>query len=121
MKPNIGNEDMTMEEKASKEDKDYGFLIVFIIFIIFVLSLFGFFWWAIYDAIKNNNTEKQYCGKVTDKFRTDAGYKVSAVPHLVFKPNNLNKKVDVEVSWNTFANKEIGDEVCFTLTDRDLK
>jgi len=107
------------EEKVSKGDR--GFLILLIIFVIFILTLFGVFGWAIYDAIKNNNTEKEYCGKVTYKFRTDAGYKVSAKPHLVFKPDNLNKKVDVEVSWNTFANKEVGDEVCFSLTDRDLK
>lgn len=66
-------------------------------------------------------TEKNYCGTVVKTFRTDAGYKSMPEAHVVFHSDSLNKNIDVQVTWNTFANVEEGDPICFKLKGRDLK
>lgn len=62
--------------------------------------------------------EKTYCGKVVDRFRTDAGYKSSPEAHIVFYCDSLKKNIDVQVTWNTYANCQVGETVCFGLLKR---
>lgn len=62
-----------------------------------------------------------YCGKVVEKFRTDAGYKSSAQAHVVFYNDNLKRNIDVQVTWNTYANTYIGQNVCFELLKYQVK
>ena len=65
--------------------------------------------------------EKKYCGKVVEKFRTDAGYKSSPQAHVVFYNDSLKRNIDVKVTWNCYANTEVGEHICFDLFDRDLE
>lgn len=65
--------------------------------------------------------EAKYCGKVVSKFKTDAGYKVSAHPHVQFYCDSLKRNVDVEVTWNCYANAFVGKEVCFLLRSDQLE
>lgn len=61
------------------------------------------------------------CGKVNEKFRTGAGYKSRPEAHIVFYSDSLKRNLDVEVSFNTYVNIQVNDNVCFVLSDWDLK
>jgi hypothetical protein len=61
--------------------------------------------------------EENYTGKCVDKFRTDAGYKSAPSAHIVFYCNELKRNVDVSVTWNSYTNIKVGDNVSFELSD----
>jgi hypothetical protein len=65
--------------------------------------------------------ERLYCGKVTDKYRTTAGYKTSEEKHIVFFSDSLKRKVDIQVTDNCYANTELKETVCFTLREYQVK
>lgn len=64
--------------------------------------------------------EHLYCGRVVEKFRTDAGYKSHSEAHVVFYCDSIKKNIDVETSFNCYANVAVGQEVCFGLTDYQI-
>lgn len=65
--------------------------------------------------------ENLYCGKVIEKFRTDAGYKSSPEAHVVFYNDSLKRNIDVQVTWNAYANTYIGQNVCFKLKNYQIR
>ena len=73
-----------------------------------------------YAAFGPHTKETLYCGTVTEKFRTDAGYKSSPQAHVVFYCDSLKRNIDVQVTWNCYANTEPGEPICFSLRDRDI-
>jgi hypothetical protein len=86
-----------------------------IIFILLLLTtIFNF---SCYNAF----TEKRYCGKVTEMYRTDAGYKSSPECHIVFYSDSLHRKIDVKVTFNSYANVQVGEVVCFSLQDYQVE
>jgi hypothetical protein len=64
---------------------------------------------------------KSYCGKVIEKYRTDAGYKSSPQWHIVYYCDSLKKNIDVQVTPNTYANIYIGKYTCFNLVKFQLR
>lgn len=63
----------------------------------------------------------RYCGVVIEKYRTDAGYKSRPEAHVVFYCESLRRNVDVEVTFNCYANVNVNNNVCFRLSEYDLK
>lgn len=59
--------------------------------------------------------ERTYCGKVVDKYRTSAGYKVYEEKHVVFFSDSLKRNIDIQVTDNCYANTNKDEIVCFTL------
>lgn len=84
-----------------------------------LLCLFGVF--KLFQEISRLNKTATYCGTVVEKFRTDAGYKSSPQAHIVFYCDSLHRNVDVQVTWNCYANVETGKSVCFELRNRDIE
>lgn len=64
--------------------------------------------------------KQRYCGNVVQTFRTDAGYKSSPEAHVIFYCDSLKRNVDVEVTWNCYANSQVGKRICFQLYETDL-
>ena len=65
--------------------------------------------------------EHKVCGRTIEIYRTNAGYKSNPEAHVVFYSDSLQRNVDVEVSFNTYANIKVNQEVCFMLNEYDLK
>lgn len=65
--------------------------------------------------------EKKYCGPVIDMYRTDAGYKSIPKAHVVFYCDSIKRNVDVEVTFNCYANLKKNQNVCFMLNDDQLE
>jgi hypothetical protein len=63
--------------------------------------------------------QTKYCGPVIEKYRLSGGYKTSPECHVIFYSPELKRNIDVEVTFNTYAN--IKDSVCFLLTEPQLK
>lgn len=60
------------------------------------------------------NTEK-YCGKVTEKYLL---HKNNGGTHnIVFYSDSLNRFISVSVTENTYFNVNVGETVCFNLSD----
>lgn len=72
------------------------------------------------SLVSCNSEEKTYCGIVSNKFQTSAGYKVQEKAFVVFYNEELRRNIAVEVTWNCYVNTEIGKNVCFTLTEFQL-
>ncbi len=81
------------------------------------LSLIGF---CIYEKHHIKTTEKTYCGPVVERFMEPA-YKSSTKAHVVFYNQELRCNINVNVSWNTYANTSLGKDVCFVLDENDLR
>jgi hypothetical protein len=64
--------------------------------------------------------ETQYCGPVVEKFMTPVGHRSPAEPHVIFYNDSLKRSIDVRVSWNTYANVDVGAFVCFALSEWEL-
>ena len=64
--------------------------------------------------------EHKYCGIVVEKYRTSGGYKTNPQSHVVFYCDSLKKNIDVNCTNNSYANAEIGKEICFELDDYDV-
>jgi len=69
----------------------------------------------------NEIEQKTYCGRIVNKFQTEAGYKVQPQKHIVIFNKELNRNVDVQVTWNCYVNAQIDSFICFELTKYDLK
>jgi hypothetical protein len=65
------------------------------------------------------STDKQYCGKVTDKYLL---HKNNGGTHnIVFYVAELHKKVNVSVNPDTYVNTDTGQVICFMLSDYQIK
>ena len=64
--------------------------------------------------------EAKYCGRVIEMYRTDAGYKSNPGAHVVFYCDSIKRNIDVKVTFNTYANTALNDEVCFYLRKQQL-
>lgn len=76
------------------------------------------------ETIKMNK-ETLYCGKVIKMFTTDpyqsgkSHYDGKA--HIVFYNDSLRRNIFVTVSWNIYANTNIGEDICFKLSKNNLR
>ena len=69
-------------------------------------------------AISSCQKEKTYCGVVTEKYLL---HKNNGGTHnIVFYCDSLNRKVNVSVTDNSYVNTEIGERVCYTLSDYQI-
>ena len=62
---------------------------------------------------------KTYCGKIVDKYLVHKNN--GGVYNIVIFNKELNKKINVTVSDNDYVNNEIGDNICFELTEYQIK
>jgi hypothetical protein len=62
---------------------------------------------------------KNYCGKIVDKYLVHKNN--GGVYNIVIFNKELNKKINVNVDDNTYVNNEIGDIICFELTEYQIK
>lgn len=65
-------------------------------------------------------SENRYCGKITELYRIGGGYKSRPEAHVVFFCDSINRKIDVEITFNTYANLYVNKEVCFDLNKFEL-
>jgi len=95
-------------------DIDENFVLGFIITVgVIIISITG------YNALKLDNSKKLYCGNVVEKFIIPI--KSSSDPHIVFYSDSLKRNIDVIVNFNTYANEQIGETVCFILNDNEIR
>lgn len=59
-------------------------------------------------------------GPVIERFATGAGYKVQPQAHIIIHSDSLQRNIDIEVTWNTYANAQIGKVLWFDLTEREM-
>jgi len=87
--------------------------------ILIAVIVFGF---ISYPIVIENNTTKRYCGKVIKCYIQNASveYSSHSEKHLIFYNDSLHRNIDVVVNNQIFANKFIGDNVCFELTKNEL-
>lgn len=85
-----------------------------------LVVLGSFISWMVFDITAKNKTQK-YCGIVKEKRIDQAGYKVSAKDYIIFRSEELQRNIAVNVTKNTYYNTSIGERVCFNLTERQTK
>lgn len=91
-----------------------------IIAIVVLSTLFiSLFTWLAIDIVKCNK-ECRITGTVVEKFRTNAAYKRSAEAHVVIFSDSLRRNIDIEVTWNCYANMYTGKKVVFNLREGHL-
>lgn len=83
--------------------------------IIGILAIFGIIIWATLPKVYSIH------GPVVNKFVVGPGYKVSSEAHIVIYSDSLKRNIDIDVTWNTYANAEMGKVLYFNLTERQFK
>lgn len=63
--------------------------------------------------------ESLYCGKVTEKYLLH--HKSHSTYCIVFYCEKINRKINVEVTPNTYVNANIGKEICFSLRKEQVE
>lgn len=86
--------------------------------ILLFVVLLGMIVGLVYISIPEHN---MYCGQIIQMYRTDAGYKSNPEAHVVFYCPATGRNIDVDVSFNCYANEKVGNKVCFELTDYQAK
>lgn len=74
---------------------------------------------AIYGIIKSN-IEAEYCGRVVDKYIINE-YRENSARHVIFYNDSLKMNIYVRVTNQTYVNTEIGENICFDLTKKQLQ
>ncbi len=86
--------------------------------LIWSLFMVGF---LIKRDIDDAQTKKVYCGTVVERFIEPAGYKESSShPHIVLGLKEFGVNCDVHVTYQTYVNSVLNEEVCFELTDSQI-
>ena len=91
-----------------------------VIKIIILLGIIGTIGKSVEYGI-NINRKTEYCGIITKKFKSSAGYKVREKSYIIFYNDSLKRNIVVNVNYTTYYNSKISDNICFNLRKIDLE